>query len=102
MTSGTFHGLQLIDFPGGLDVPHLDFNFTPWKSLQQFDFFANMSILFSYILVEASETLESDIGLHLSKRNAEIWSELLHQLKVLKHIIIRSDWPIEVTSTMSS
>ena len=46
MTSGTFHELQLIDFPGGLDVPHLDFNFTPWKSLQQFDFFANMSILF--------------------------------------------------------
>lgn len=31
MTSGVFHELQLIDFPGGLDVPHLDMNFTPWK-----------------------------------------------------------------------
>ena len=46
MTSSTFHGLQLIDFPGGLDVPHLDYYFTPWKPLQRFDFFANTSILF--------------------------------------------------------
>lgn len=45
MTSGTLHGLQLIDFPGGLDMPHLDFNFTPWKRLQQFDFFADTSNL---------------------------------------------------------